>query len=59
MVMPGNVTLLWADYMHNTLTLIVNFEFRDIEILAIVIQRLNLQPGYRVNNTGDTAFALV
>ena len=44
--------------MDNALACIVDLEFDDVEIAAVVIQGLYLQPGNRVTNGRDAATAL-
>ncbi len=40
--------LLRADHVHDTLTLVVHAEFDDVEVGAVLVECLDLQPRYRV-----------
>jgi hypothetical protein len=43
--------LLWAHYMHDALTLISEVNERDVEVITVRIECLELQPARIVSNT--------
>src|SRR5690606_2078551 len=52
-------SLLGADDMHDAVTGIIDAEFTDIEVPAVLAQRQYLDTGYRIEDTLDTTRALI
>ena len=51
--------LLRPYHMHDTLAHIVNLEFKNVKITAVIVQCLNLQPRNRVYDSGNTTAAFM
>ncbi len=50
--------LLGAHHVDDALAAVIDFELDDVEVAAVVVEGLHLQPGYRVGNGRDAAAAL-
>src|SRR5690606_33820342 len=51
-------TCFRADHMNNPLTRIIDFEFSNAELIAVVIQGLHLYQRYRILNTANAVGTL-